>query len=351
MPHLTASFLLPRPIVELGLTLLVGLPLSTWASQAAAPRESLSAAGSIHDARMAPHEEGDASSESQRALDEAKAALASTPPNRDAARRALERATEADDDAMATAEAYFRLGFFEEEDRAFERALADQRACMAKAPYSNWARSARQRVNWISARSEGAFEPLARLQRVRLDPMVGTDPAAIEALARDADAFPPGRVRAEARMFVAEALVRMKRPEEAIALFRKVAGDPSSDSTDAGLARRDLLQAFVAVGQLDDAARQVRTFPAADPELSAQVRKLVHRRALRRTAIGELVLFAVVAVLGVARARMPSAVERPWSRRPLARVAKVLLSGLTMAATAFVLLDAAGAKVLDMLGL
>jgi len=238
------------------------------------------------------------------AMSEAKAALGSTPPDRDAARRALERAMATDGGApVDLAEAYFRLGFLDEEDGAFERALANQRACIAKAPYSSWARSARQRIGWISARSEGAFEPLRRLQRVRRNQALGNDPAAIEALSRDADAFPPGRVRAEARMFVAEAwLTRLVRPEDAILEFRKVADDPSSDSTDAVLTHRQLAQALLALGRLDEAASEVRSFPAANPELSDRVNQLVRRRALLRAAITVLVMLTL-GLVGVAAAR------------------------------------------------
>ena len=45
----------------------------------------------------------------------------------------------------------------------------------------------------------------ARLDRIRQDPAVANDPSAIEALARDADTFPAGTVRVDARMLVAEA--------------------------------------------------------------------------------------------------------------------------------------------------
>ena len=234
------------------------------------------------------------------AMSEAKAALGSTPPDREAARRALERAATDGGAPVDLAEAYFRLGFLDEEDGAFERALANQRACIAKAPYSTWARSARQRIRWISARSEGAFEPLARLQRVRRNPALGNDPAAIEELSRDADAFPRGRVRAEARMFVAEGwLIRLDRPVDAILEFRKVADDSSSDSTDAALAHRGLLQVLLALGRLDDAASEVRSFPASDPELSDQVHRLVLHRALRRAAVAGIVMLALGLAVGL----------------------------------------------------
>jgi hypothetical protein len=195
-------------------------------------------------------------------------------------------------DAVDMAEAYFRVGVADEEDREFEDALAAQRECIASAPYSAWARSARQRVAWMSARSEGGFEPLARLERVRRSPTLGVDPAALEVLAREADAFPPGRVRAEARMFVGEAwLARSTRSEDAIRLFRKIADDPSSDSMDTLLARRRLLEMLLAIGRVDEAARRLEASPAAaTPELSAGIHRQLRMRILRQGAAAGLLL-------------------------------------------------------------
>lgn len=257
----------------------------------------------------------EAGGESLRALNAAKAALAAIPPDRDTARGAFARAAAAADDPGAMAEAYFRLGFLEEEDGAFERALTDQRACMAKAPFSPWARSARQRIRWMTARSDGDFQPLARLQLVRRNPALGNDPAAIDALARDAEAFPPGRVRAEARAFVAEAwLTRMNRPQDAIPELRKVTDDPSSDATDADLARRHLVQAFLAVGRIDDAASAIRTSPALDPELSAQVQQLLGQRMMRRLAAAALLALALLVASAIAAASRTRPPATPSSR-------------------------------------
>jgi hypothetical protein len=224
------------------------------------------------------------------------------PSDRGAARGALERTIAADDDAMAVAEAYFRLGVLEEEDGAFARAVSDQEACRAKAPASNWARSARLRIGWMVARSEGNYAPLARLQRVRHDPAAASNPAAVESLARDAESFPPGRVRAEARMFVGETwLVAMNRRRDAISELRKVEDDPSSDATDATLAHGRLVDAFLAEGWLDDAAREVERRPT-DATLADKVRRLVFHRTLWRAAVGAFVAFAAFVAAMVMRA-------------------------------------------------
>ena len=73
------------------------------------------------------------------------------------------------------------------------------------------------RAEWLRSRSEGDFVPLTRLEKLRRDPAQSSDPAAVDGLAHDADSFPPGMVRVEARMLVSEAwLGRLHRPDDAI---------------------------------------------------------------------------------------------------------------------------------------
>ena len=343
-----------RMAITLGLTLVFSVVL--WMSAHRASGEDVAPEGSV--ASPAGGVVGN-ESRSRLALAEAKADLAGHPPNRDAARAAFGRATSADDDPSAVAEAYFRLGVLEEEDGAFARALEDQRACMAKGAPGNFGRSARLRIGWISARSEGDFAPLERLQRVRRDPALPNDPAAIESLATDAESFPPGRVRAEARMFVAEAwLDRMKRRVDAIGELRKVADDRSSDSMDAAVAHRRLAEALLAEGRLDDAASEVESHPL-DPMLGAQVHRLLRRRTLQRVAVAELALCCGLAAVVLAWKRARRGRDAWLSvRRALRGFAPVALAGglallccVSVIAVAFVLLDATNAKYLETFGL
>jgi len=78
----------------------------------------------------------------------------------------------------------------------------------------------------------------ARLEQVRQDPRLASDPAAIEALARDAEMFPAGQVQIDARMVVAIAwLERLNRPDDAIAELHKIALDPLADPVTRWFAR------------------------------------------------------------------------------------------------------------------
>jgi hypothetical protein len=262
-------------------------------------------------------------SEARRGVEAANAALSAVPPARAAARDALARATQAADDAESTAEAYFLLGKLDEEDDAFARAIADDRAAVAAAPNTRWAQRASDRIDWLRARSEGDFLPLARLEGVRRVPVVSSDPAAIEALARDAEAFPPGTVRVEARMLVAEAwLGRMHRPDAAVAELRAVREDPFADPLTVRLAERELVGALVVGGRIDDAAAEARSHAARlDPSFVRQVERLLVRRAVRYGAFAILAAFLGLAAIALARAGARGRLAEAW--RELRRLAPV----------------------------
>lgn len=238
------------------------------------------------------------------ALKQANGALAASPPRRDDARAALLQATAAADDPKTAGEAYLLLGQLDEDDGAFPKALEDDRAAQAAAPNTRWSLRAGDRIAWISARSEGDFAPLARLERVRRDPAVSSDPAAIDALARDLEAFPPGLVRVEARMVVADAwLGRTHRIDDAISQLRQVVADPKTDALTGRLAERELIDALVGAGRLDEATAEARAHSTKlDTRFVAQIQRLTTRRAVRRGARVVLAVFGVLTLLALGRA-------------------------------------------------
>jgi len=274
-----------------------------------------------------------ADSRARAAVDEANAALSVDPPKVDAARADFQRATAANDDAEAVAEAYFGLGRIDEAQGAFANALADDRAAMAAAPNTRWAIRASNRVDWLRARSEGDFAPLARLERVRRDPTLSEDPAAIDALAKDAESFPPGLVRVEARMLVAEAwLGRMHRPNDAVAELRKVTVDPKADPMTVRLAERELVDALAGAGRIDDAVAEARAHaPHLDPRFVRQINRLLRRRAVRRASIVVMAAFFALAMAALARARRRKALGDAWqalrSITPVAGLFVVFVAG------------------------
>jgi hypothetical protein len=292
-----------------------------------------------------------------RALAEGRAALAEGPSARETARSAFERATSGD--AATASEAYFRLGVLDEESVAPARALARYQACVDAAPSSRWARTARSRIAWIDERSEGDLAPLAALQRVRRDPALLHDAQAIDLLALQAESFPPGLVRSEARMLVAESWRKVAaRHEDALGELRKVVYDPSSGPADAVFAERELVEGLLAKKELDAAASEVRAHPF-DPKVEAEVRRLVRRRWLRRAASVELLITVLLGLVLVRRARIVRRRDEPRNatravvrRLPRATLAAALaLVGLSVLAAAFVVADALDAKPLQGWGL
>jgi tetratricopeptide (TPR) repeat protein len=297
-------------------------------------------------------------SEAQRAVDEANAALAAQPPQRDAARSAFERATAAADDQAAVSEAYFHLGALDEEEDAFAQAVTHYRQSIAAKPVSSgarWARNAANRLQWLSVRSEGNFAPLARLHRFKRDPALAADPAAIDALASDTEVFPPGIVRAESRMLVASAwLGSLHRPRDAIRLFRLVATDPTVDGMNLRFAERGLVDALIADGQVDAATKEAQVHAAQlDREVVTRLQRLQHRRTLLRAAQIEVAVFIGFVVVARVYLNWKRRARRAASRSTwtMARVASALWGIATAIAAVFILLVVLAPTYLERIGL
>lgn len=193
----------------------------------------------------------------------------------------------------------------EDAERAFSDALAHYRGCAAAGSGTARAR-ALQRIAWLEARSEGGgFAPLARLEEVRRDPVLSRDPVAVERLASDAETFPAGRVRTEARMVVADAWMgSLQRPGDALVELRRVARDPATDPLTASLAERLIVEELTNVGSPADAASEaVAHADLLDAGFVARVRRLARRRWLLACAQACIAAFAGFAVTAVARAR------------------------------------------------
>jgi hypothetical protein len=256
----------------------------------------------------------------RKALDRGIVLLAENPPDRAGARASFESAVAASD-KQVVAEAHLRLGSMDEEEGAYPRAFEQYQACAMLSPTGRLARNARMRVNWLQARSEGDFVPLSRLSAVRRDPAFVHDPAVVEAFVREADGFPPGIVRSEARMAAAEALLAMRRADQAMPLFVQVRDDPRSLGTTVALAEDHLVEASLDEDRLSEVAREVeQRKELVAPELAAKVQRAVRKRVLRDVAALVLAIDLVFAGATIAWA---------WLRRAraaLVRVARALVT-------------------------
>jgi hypothetical protein len=207
--------------------------------------------------------------------------------------------------ATEEARSFFDRAEADDAARDFARALAEYDAAVAKDPSAPFVPKARARADTLRTHSEGSFAPLERLERVRRDPDLAENPRELEALARDANLFPPGLVRGEARLLVAEAYAgRLQRRTDAVPLLSSVVEDPAADPLLARLALRMLVDAHLAGDDLPAAEEDVAAHPmVADPSVVAYVRRFVRRHRAHEGAELALASLALLTALSLVRAR------------------------------------------------
>ncbi|MDB4942242.1 MAG: hypothetical protein JWP97_1776 [Labilithrix sp.] len=182
----------------------------------------------------------------------------------------------------------------------------------ARAPF------ARARSEALEGHAEGAYAPLAHLERVRRSPALAADASAIDDLVAATDTFPPGRVRIEAWVLAAEAYAyRLGRPAAAEPLLERVLRDPVADHVTTAKAARDLVELRVARGDREGARAAVTLAgDRADPSLAQGLARLSRRRVMHLAATVILGLGALLAGAamrtGAARLASARALRRSW---------------------------------------
>ncbi|HSN99908.1 MAG TPA: hypothetical protein VLS89_16550, partial [Candidatus Nanopelagicales bacterium] len=185
----------------------------------------------------------------------------------------------------------------------FEEALRGYREALGRDPSAPFARAARARIAYLDARGEGGFGPLARLEAARREPERLGEAEELEAFAREVEAFPPGRVRVEGRVLVADALEhRRGEPGRAAVLLDAVLADPAADQVTRALALHRLVAIHRGRGDIGGARGAVLRYADVAPELRAEVLRVARRVTLRWAAVGVLGLVAVAALAALARA-------------------------------------------------
>lgn len=91
-------------------------------------------------------------------------------------------------------------------------------AALESAPNARETRLARRRLEWLRARSEGSYEPLQTLMRLRAAPH---DRAGLDAAAAAIEAFPPGIVKREAWAVLGDGYAAQGALEPALAAYRR----------------------------------------------------------------------------------------------------------------------------------
>lgn len=238
-------------------------------------------------------------------------------------------------DARIAGQAWFARAAIAERRVDFLTALEAYRRSVARDASGPFAARALARTGYLASHAEGNFAPLAALQRVRTDPQLGSNAEALAALARQVETFPPGPVRAEARLLLGQAyLGRLHQPERAAPVLRALADDPAAASDLRHLAVELLTQLHEQRGDLDAALRDLRRFGGPERTV-ARVRQEMRRANGFRAAWALLVVVSIaggISLVRVARARHLRALRTAWTRPlPLAHLAMLSLGGAFLA--------------------
>ncbi len=211
-------------------------------------------------------------------------------------------AQEAFDDAVA-AEARLELS----------RAVAGYRTALRERPSASFALRARARLDDLEARSEGDFAPLATLLRVRRDPARASNADDLAALMREASAFPPGMVRREAWLLVAEGLSRRAdRPREGLEAASLLLADDGAPVVMRAAALSVAVFSKERLGDRSGAASLARAHRALAPTIAARFDRDDRRARLRIASLVALGAVALVAAWGLWRGARAAA--RPGVR-------------------------------------
>lgn len=196
-----------------------------------------------------------------------------------------------------------------ERELSFPLALAAYESAERAAPGNRAARRARARIDFLRARSEGEFVPLTELERVR---RAGhADPVRLAELEQRASAFPPGRVRREARALVADSYLRLDRLGDAARAHRAWLEEPELDDAEWLRASNGLALCRARLGDLEGSLETLRARGLGASAEATFVELALLRRWARPVALGWVSAFLIAAlVLGRARC---------WSRASLAR--------------------------------
>jgi hypothetical protein len=215
----------------------------------------------------------------------------------------LEDAARSSDPKVA-ADALYRMAEAEDAAGAYASAVVHYRASVARLPSFRYAPKAMTRAATLDAHSEGGFAPYTRLESVRRDPKASDDGPSIDALAHDAESFPPGPTRSEAWMVCADAyLARLHRRADGEAALRRVIDDPKADALMRRQAASELVDALIDDGNLEGARDTAQTMAKLlDARMMKRVVVAVRRRWLHRTSIADLAFFVLLAAFAVARA-------------------------------------------------
>jgi hypothetical protein len=169
-----------------------------------------------------------------------------------------------------------------------------------------------------------------RVEVIRGDPALQSDPAVIEELAREADAAPPSMTRTNARLIVVSAWLAKPKAdpahfERALGILRALRDDPSVPDITARVAATQIVDELAHAGRVDEAVDEADThLRLVDSDLVPRVHALARRRTLRQAAAAVFVLLAVLAGNALVRALLRG--KAGDARTAVRRIAPIALA-------------------------
>lgn len=241
------------------------------------------------------------------------------------------RATPADD--LVAADAAFAFAQSKEQALSLDLALRAYERSEELAPLGAHAAAARARATFLRSHAEGNFAPLIALERVRRDPTRARDENALRDLGTQSREFPPGLVRVETWIFLAETYARRKDDDDALVFARLAGSDPAADDVTRTEAASLVADSCLRHGDTT-CARDAANTPGVSTAARDRIERLARRRLLVFVAAG--VLSATVAGWLLLLARARDRLVRPGPRAlVLPGLLALVISACGLAASSF----------------
>jgi hypothetical protein len=121
---------------------------------------------------------------------------------------------------------------------------------------------------------------------------------------------------------------RLHRPDAALLLLWEVVRDPLADAVTAREAAAEIVDSAIDLGDLDAASHASTQLDGAlDAKVAARVTRLIRRRTVHRSALGEIGLFFGLLVVALARRRARGTLARTQRILPLAAAFCLFVAG------------------------
>jgi hypothetical protein len=194
-------------------------------------------------------------------------------------------------------------------------------------PGSRLGRAAAGRLIWLEERSEGDWQPLAELLKLRAMSRDALDAARLAEFEQKLATFPSGRVRREALALVADAEQQhLRRPERAIDAYERLLREPGLDDAERQLAVTGAAVARAALGDEAGAIRVIENAGLGGRHEASALRLQSFRRFSIPLALALLGAFVGISLgFGGYRGLAPRALARAVSRARVALGAYTLL--------------------------